>query len=214
VVFEPLAAASVLRHLSEAVSGTALIRKASFLTDMLGSRIASSVVTVQDDGLLPGGVGSRPFDSEGVSSRQTTVIRGGILENYLLDAYSARKLGLRSTANSNREPQGSASVGPSNFFLEPGGATPEEIIGTVKRGLLVSELIGFGVNIVSGDYSQGAAGLWIEDGEPAFPVEEITISGNLKDMLTRIEAVGNDLLVLGEVFSPTLLIGRMVISGS
>ncbi len=214
VVLEPLAAASVLKHLSEAVSGTALMRKASFLTDKLGSRVASSVVTVHDDGLLPGGLGSRPFDSEGVASRRTTVIRDGVLESYLLDAYSARKLGLQSTGNSDREPHGSASVGPSNFFLEPGRHPPEEIIGTVKRGLLVSQLIGFGVNIVSGDYSQGAAGLWIEDGVPAFPVEEITVSGNLKDMLTRIEAVGNDLLVLGEVFSPTVLIGKMVISGS
>ncbi len=214
VVFEPLAAASILKHLSEAVSGTVLMRKASFLTDRLGCRIASSGVTVHDDGLLPGGVGSRPFDSEGVPSRRTTVIRGGILENYLLDAYSARKLGLRSTGNSNREPHGSASVGPTNFFLEPGEVSPEDIVGTVKKGLLVSELIGFGVNIVSGDYSQGAAGLWIENGVPVFPVEEVTISGNLKDMLTRIEAVGNDLLSLGEVFSPTLLIGRMVVSGS
>jgi PmbA protein len=214
VVFEPLAAASLLRHVSDAVSGTALLRKASFLVDKLGSRAASPLVTIYDDALMPGGLGSRPFDAEGVPSQRTTVIREGILEGYLLDAYSARKLGLRSTGNSDRELNGGPSVGPSNFYVKPGESTPGEIVSSIRNGLYVTELIGFGVNVVSGDYSQGAAGLWIENGTPAFPVEEITIAGNLKDMLTRIEGVGNDLLVLGEIFSPTLLIGRMVVSGN
>ncbi len=214
VIFEPLAAASLLEHISAAVSGTSLLRKASFLMGELGRRVASPVVTIYDDALMSGGLGSRPFDAEGVPSRCTTVIRDGILESYLLDAYSARRLGLRSTASSNREPQDGPSAGPSNFYLRPGNVQPAEIISSIKSGLCVTELIGFGANIVSGDYSQGAAGLWIENGAPAFPVEEMTIAGNLKDMLTRIEAVGNDLLVLGEVSAPTLLIGRMVVSGS
>jgi PmbA protein len=137
-----------------------------------------------------------------------------VLESYLLDSYSARKLGMQSTGSSDREPQGGPSAGPSNFYIEPGNLTPEQIIRSISRGLYVTELIGFGVNIVSGNFSQGAAGLWIENGELAFPVEEITIAGNLKDMLTRIEAVGNDLLAMGEVFAPTVLVGRMVISGN
>jgi PmbA protein len=214
VVFEPMAAASVLRHVADAVSGTALTRRASFLMGKLGETVASRLVTIIDDPLLVGAPGSRPFDSEGIPCRTTAVISRGVLESFLLDSYSGRKLGLRPTGNSNREPQGSYAVGPSNFYLEPGSDSPDRIIASVKRGIYVSELIGFGVNIVSGDFSQGAAGGWIEDGAIVFPVEGITIAGNLKDMLTRIEAVGNDLLILGEVFSPTLLIGRMVVSGS
>lgn len=214
VVFDSPASASLLKHVADAVSGTTLMRKASYLAGKLGTRVASQLVTVYDDGLRPNGLGTRPFDAEGVRSRCTTVVNQGILESYLLDSYSARKLGLRTTGNSNREPQAGPSAGPSNFYLAAGNQNPEEIIRSVKKGLFVTELIGFGVDVVSGNFSQGAAGLWIENGEPAFPVEQITIAGNLKDMLTRIEAVGNDLLALGEVFAPTILIGSMTISGN
>lgn len=213
VVFDPLAASTLLKHISEAVSGTALLRKASFLMDRLGKRVASPLITLLDDALLPGGLGSRPFDSEGIHSQTTVVARDGVLESYLLDCYSARKLGLETTANSNRELYGGPSVGPSNFYLKAGSTPPADIIASVPNGLYVTELIGFGANIVSGDYSRGAAGLWIEGGKLAFPVEEITIAGNLKDMLTAVEAVGNDLLVLDEIFAPTVLIGKMVVSG-
>ncbi|MBZ5495299.1 MAG: TldD/PmbA family protein [Acidobacteriia bacterium] len=214
VVFDPLTAAALLRHLADAVSGTALVRKTSFLAGKLGARVASPLVTICDDALLPGGLGSRPFDAEGVPSQTTSVVRAGVLESFLLDSYTARKLGLRSTANSNRPLHGAPAAGPSNFFLEAGTATPDEIIATVKNGLYVTDLIGFGVNLVSGNFSQGAAGIWIDGGRLAFPVEEITVAGNLKDMLTSVEAVGNDLLALGEIFAPTLLIGKMVVSGS
>jgi PmbA protein len=214
VVFDPRTAGTLLKYLADAVAGTALVRKASFLVDQLGARIASPMVTVCDDALLSGGLASRPFDAEGVPSRMTTVIRDGVLESYLLDSYTARKLGLQSTSSSNRPLYGAPAAGPSNFYLKPGGATPEEIIASVNQGLYVTELIGFGVNIVSGNFSQGAVGMWIDGGRLAFPVEEITIAGNLKDMLTSVEAVGNDLLALGEIFAPTLLIGRMVVSGS
>ncbi len=214
VVFDPRTAAALLKHLADAVSGTTLVRKASFLADKLGARVASPLVSIADDALLPYGLGSRPFDSEGVPSQTTRVIRNGMLESYLLDSYAARKLGLRSTANANRPLHGAPAVGPTNFYLHAGQATPEEIIGAVKNGLYVTELIGFGVNIVSGNFSQGAAGLWIEGVRLTFPVEEITIAGNLKDMLTSVEAVGNDLLTLGEIFAPTLLISNMVVSGS
>jgi len=214
VVFDPRTAGTLLKHLADAVSGTALVRKSSFLVDRLGARVASPLVTVCDDPLFPGGLASRPFDAEGIASRTTTVIRDGVLESYLLDTCSARKLGLRSTASSIRPLDGPPAAGPSNFYLKPGTATPEEIVASVRHGLYVTELIGFGVNVVSGNFSQGAVGLWIDGGRLAFPVEEITIAGNLKDMLTSVEAVGNDLLALGETFAPTLLIGRMVVSGS
>jgi PmbA protein len=213
IVLEPLAAASVLKHVSEAVSGTALVRKASFLAGKLGARVAAPFVTIRDDALLEGGPGSRPFDAEGIPSKSTVVIRDGVLESYLLDSYSGRKLGFASTGNSNREPSGGPSVGPTNFFLEAGTASPAEIIATLEKGLIVTELIGFGADIVSGNYSQGASGIWIEDGQPSFPVEEITIAGNLMDMLLGIEAAGNDLRALGEVFAPTILIGKMIVSG-
>jgi PmbA protein len=214
IVFDPVTAAALMKHLAEAASGTALLRKASFLLNRLGTRVAAPLVTVMDDPLLAGGVGSRPFDAEGVPSQTTCVIRDGILESYLLDSYAARKLGLRSTANSNRELHGGPSVGPSNFFLKPGAVSPDQIIASVRRGLYVTELIGFGVDIVSGNYSQGVAGQWIDKGTPAFPVEEVTIAGNLQEMLARIEAVGNDPWILGEIFAPTLLIGKMVVSGN
>jgi len=213
IVLEPLAAASILKNVSEAVSGTAIVRKASFLVGKLGTTVASHLVTIRDDALLEGGPGSRPFDAEGIPSKRTTVVRNGVLESYLLDSYSGRKLGLASTGNSNREPNGGPSVGPSNFFLEGGAVSPAEIIASVKRGLIVTELIGFGADIVSGNYSQGASGIWIEDGQPAFPVEEVTIAGSLTDMLLGIEATGNDLQALGEVFAPTVLIGKMIVSG-
>jgi PmbA protein len=214
VVFDPRTAGALLKHIADAVSGTALVRKASFLMDRLGTRVASPQVNLCDDALMPCGLASRPFDSEGTPSQATAVIREGILENYLLDSYSARKLNLRSTANSNRTLHGTPAAGPTNFYLQAGTAFPEEIIGSVHNGLYVTELSGFGVNIVSGNFSQGVRGIWIEGGRLAFPVEEITIAGNLKDMLTSVEAVGNDLLTLGEIFAPTLLIGSMVVSGS
>jgi PmbA protein len=214
IVLEPLAAAAVLKNISEAVSGTSIVRKASFLISKLGARVASRLVTIRDDALLDGGPGSRPFDAEGIPSQSTVIVREGVLESYLLDSYSGRKLGFRSTGNSNREPNGSPSVGPANFFLEGGSISPGEIIASVKRGLVVTELIGFGADIVSGNYSQGASGIWIENGQPAFPVEEVTIAGNLMDMMLGIEAVGDDLLALGEVFAPTVLIGKMIVSGS
>jgi PmbA protein len=214
VVFDPLSAARVLSHLAEAVSGTALLRKASFLLDKLGTRIAPRGVHIVDDALLQNGLGSRPFDSEGVPSRATRIVDDGILVGYLLDSYSARKLGMQSTASSTREPSGAARVGPSNFFLEPGSLSPEEIIGSVRNGLYVTELIGFGVNIVSGNFSQGATGLWISNGELAYAVEEITVAGNLTEMLLGIEAIGNDPVAVSETFAPTVKIGKMVVRGN
>jgi len=214
VLFDPLASASLLKHIATAASGTALLRKASFLTDRLGCRIASPLVTIVDDAILEGGLGSRAFDCEGVPSRKTVVVRKGVLESYLLDAYAARRLEMHTTGNSDRELQSGPSSGPSNFYIEPGQSSPEDLISSVRKGLLVTELIGFGVDTVSGNYSQGAFGIWIENGCLTYPVEEITIAGNLREMLTSIEAVGNDPERQDEVFAPSLLIGKMVVSGS
>jgi PmbA protein len=214
VAFDPVAAAQLLKYLSDAVSGTAVVRRASFLAGSLGNQVASACVTVIDDGLLPDGLGSRPFDAEGIGSRTTHIIRAGRLESFLLDDYSARKLGLRSTGNSNRDPQGAPSAGPTNFYLQPGIATPTEIIGAMRRGLLVTELLGFGVNIVSGNFSQGAAGFLVENGQLAYPVEEVTVAGSLPEILQAVEMVGNDPVVHGEIFAPTLLVGKMVVSGA
>jgi PmbA protein len=214
VVFEPEVAVSLLRHLAGAVTGQNLYRGNSFLLGRLGDTIASEAVTVVDDGRVRRGHGSRPFDAEGLPTRRTVVIDRGRLASYLLDTYSARRLALASTGNASRSAGEAPSAAATNLFLQAGTHSAAEIIGSVDRGLLVTELIGFGVNPVTGDYSRGAAGLWIEHGEIAHPVEEITIAGNLLDMLRDVEMVGNDLVFRGSVAAPTVKIGRMTIAGA
>nr|MBI3612039.1 TldD/PmbA family protein [Nitrospirota bacterium] len=214
VVFDQEMAGSLLGHLCSAASGYALYKGASFLIGQLGQKLAPDFVTVYDDGLMPGGLGSRPFDGEGLATRKTTVMEKGRLASYLLDSYSGRKLGLASTGNASRGVGESPSVGPTNFYLVPGSKSPTDIIGSVKNGLYITELIGFGVNMVTGDYSRGAAGFWIENGELAYPVEEITIAGNLKRMFADIELVGSDLEFRGRIASPTVKISEMTIAGN
>ena len=214
VVFDQEMAASLLGNLCHAASGYALYKGASFLIGQLGKQLAPDFVTIYDDGRLPSGLGSRPFDGEGLPTRKTTVVERGVLTSYLLDTYSGRKLGLASTGNASRGVGESPSVGPTNFYLVPGTTGPSEIIRSVREGLFVTELIGFGVNMVTGDYSRGAAGFWIEHGELAYPVEEITIAGNLKQMLADIEIVGSDLEFRSRIASPTLKIREMMIAGN
>jgi PmbA protein len=213
VVFDPEMAAGLISHLAGAVSGSAVYKGASFLGDKLGQAIAAPGVTVIDDGLRPRGLGSRPFDGEGVPVRRQAVVEGGMLNTFLLDTYSARKLGQATTGSARRGLGGNPSPGISNFHLVPGTATPEAIIASVENGFYVTELIGFGVNGVTGDYSRGAVGLWIENGELAFPVEEVTISGNLLEMYQGIEMIGNDLNFHRRVAAPTLKVGRMTVAG-
>lgn len=214
VVFDPDMAASLLRAFVGAASGPALYRGASFLIDKLGHQVASPQVTIFDDGLIHGGLGSKPFDGEGLATRRKTVVDKGVLSTYLLDNYSARKLKLEPTGNASRGVGDSPGVSPTNLYLEPGPYTPEAIVGSVKNGLFVTELIGFGVNAVTGDYSRGASGIWIENGELAYPVQEITIAGNLKDMFLSIDMVGNDLSWRSSIASPTLKISELTIAGS
>jgi PmbA protein len=213
VILDPENAASLLSHLASALSGYALYKNASFLTGKLGAKIASDIVAIIDDPTLPGGLGSAPFDGEGLPARRKQVVEKGVLQSYLLDTYSGKKLGLKSTGNGSRSSGSGPGVGVANFHLLPGTDTPEAIIRSVQSGLYVTDLIGFGVNTVTGDYSQGASGFWIENGELAYPVEEITIAGNLKEMLLNIEQVGNDLDPWKRVAAPTIKIAQMTIAG-
>ena len=182
--------------------------------DCLGTTLAPEWVTIIDDGRLADGLGSRPFDGEGVPTRRNIVVERGILKSYLLDTYSGNKLGLPTTGNASRGVGDSPSVGPTNFYLLPGTTSPADMIKSVKEGLYVTELIGFGVNMVTGDYSRGAVGMWIENGEFAYPVEEITIAGNLKDMYRSIEVIGNDLRFRSRVACPTIKVAEMTVAGS
>ena len=213
VVFDSETAASLLRNLSSALSGYSLYKGASFLMGKLDTVIASDLVTVVDDGTIPGALGSRPFDSEGLPTRKKTVVDRGALRSYLLDTYSGKKLGMASTGNASRSVGEPPGVAPTNFYLSPGIHSAEQIIASVKQGFYLTELIGFGVNLVTGDYSRGAVGIWIENGELTYPVEEVTIAGNLKEMLQNIEMVGNDLEMRGRIAAPTIKISQMTVAG-
>ena len=213
VVLDPLAAGSVLGNIFDAVSGDAVYRQSSFLAGKLDEKVAASNITVIDDGTIPGGFGTEPFDGEGVPTQRTAVIENGVLKSYLLNTYTAKKLGLKTTGNASRGLAGTPSIGSGNFFLQKGERTPQQIIGDIKQGLYVVKLIGFGVNMVTGDFSRGASGLWIENGELAYPVEEITVAGNLKNMLNNISEIGNDLEFRGSIACPTLRIDGMMIAG-
>ncbi|NIO10651.1 MAG: TldD/PmbA family protein [Deltaproteobacteria bacterium] len=213
VIFDPETAASLMRHLSRGLSGDALYKGASFLMGKVGHQIASEFVTVMDDGTIPSALGSKPFDGEGLPVKEKRIVDKGVLKSYLLDTYSGKKLGYPSTGNASRSVGDPPGVAPTNFFLSPGSQTPKEIIESVKNGFYVTELIGFGVNMVSGDYSRGASGLWIEDGKITYPVEEVTIAGNLKDIFMNIEMVGNDLDMRYRISSPTVKISRLTVAG-
>jgi PmbA protein len=214
VVFDPETAAEILGTVFGALSGYAVFRNATFLKDRIGQRVASPLVTLVDEGRRPRGFGSRPFDGEGQRTRRNVPLEKGVLRHFLCDSYSARKIGARSTGSARRGIGGGPSVGAGNLYFEPGTTTPDEILGSVDRGLYVTDLIGFGIDLVSGDYSQGAVGHWIEKGRLVHPVHEVTIAGNLKQMLLDVDAVGTDLEWRGSSASPTLRIKRMTVSGS
>jgi len=213
VIFDPLVATSILEHIFEGVNGDSVYRGASFLAGKLSQQIAAAGVTVVDDGTIVGGFGTSPFDGEGVPSRRTVVIENGILASYLLNTYTAKKLGLQTTGNASRGLAGTPGIGPGNYFLQPGLKTPQQVIGGVKEGLYVTEFMGMGVNLVTGDYSRGASGLWISGGELTYPVEEITVAGNLKDMFLNISEVASDLEFRGAVASPTIRIDGLTVGG-
>lgn len=213
IVFENTVSGSLVGHIFEAVNGDSVYRGASYLTDKLGAKIAGDNINVVDDGTLPGLFGTSPCDSEGVASRRTVVVENGVLKSYLLNTYTAKKLGMHTTGNASRGLAGTPGIGPGNFFLQPGTKTFQEIISDIKEGLFVTEFLGFGVNLVTGDFSRGATGLWIENGELTYPVEEITVAGNLKDMFSNISEIGNDLEFRSAIASPTLRIEGMTVAG-
>ena len=214
VIFESRVAAGLLQSLFGCLTGYALYRGGTFLMDRLGDQIASPLVTVIDDGRLPAGLGSKPFDGEGLPTRRNVIVLAGRLERYLYDSYSARKLGAGSSGSATRAPGAPPGVGPTNLWLEPGSGTLEALVADTPRGLLVTELMGMGFNAVTGDYSRGAGGLWIEGGEIAHAVQEVTIAGNLGPMLENVDAVAADLEWRGRVAAPSLRIARMTVAGA
>jgi PmbA protein len=218
VVFSPEIARSIIGNVLAAADGDAVYRSASFFNGMLGKQVAGENITIIDDGtmILPngmGGFGTMPFDGEGLPTRRKAIVERGVLKNYLLNTYTARKLNMHSTGNASRGLAGSAGIGAGNFYLEPGTMTPRELIDEVKRGLYVTETMGFGVNLVTGDYSQGATGIWIENGVFTFPVEEVTIAGNLKEMYRNISGIANNLVFRSAGACPTIRVEGMTIAG-
>lgn len=214
VVFDPDTARSILGMLAGCVMGSSIWRKSSYLIGREGTRVASDLITVVDDPLVKRAPGSRPYDGEGLASRRNVVVEKGVLRTYLCDSYSARKLGRESTGNAGRGGGAGVSCTTTNFMLSPGQATQEEIIADTKRGLYVTEMMGFGFNPVTGDFSRGAGGFWIEDGKLAFPVSEVTISLNLDELLKTIDAVGSDLDLRSSTVAPTLRVARMTVAGA
>lgn len=213
VIFDPRTARSLLSTIGEAASGDSIYRQASYLAGKLGERVASELITIVDDGAMPGGFGSAPFDDEGVKTHRNVIIDRGTLANFLLNSYAGRKLAMASTGNASRGLAGSPGVGAHNFFVQAGEENPEKIIASVQNGFYVTDFMGFGVNVVTGDISHGASGMWIERGELAYPVEEVTVAGNLLDIFRNIVAVGSDLEFRGSMASPTLLVSEMSVAG-
>src|SRR5271163_1024475 len=213
IIFDPMVATSILEHIFEGVNGDSVYRGASFLAGKLGQKIAGPNVTIIDDGTIPGGFGSSPFDGEGVPTRRTVVVENGVLNSYLLNTYTAKKLGLKTTGNASRGLAGTPGIGPGNYFLQPGTRTPKELISEIKEGLYVTEFLGHGASLVTGDYSRGASGMWISGGELAYPVEEITVAGNLKEIFFNITEIGNDLEFRGAMASPTIRIDGLTVGG-
>ncbi len=205
VIFEANMTRSLLSHFISAISGSALYRKASFLLDHLDRKVFSDAVTITEDPHIKRGLGSSAFDLEGVATQPRTLVANGVLKGYVLSSYSARKLGMQTTGNAG---------GVHNLTLQAGSKTLDELIKEMQRGLLVTELIGHGVNNVTGDYSRGAVGYWVESGEIQHPVEEITVAGNLKTMFQKVISIGNDVDQRGNIITPSILIDEMMVAGS
>jgi PmbA protein len=213
IIFDPLTASGFLAGLSYGVNGELAAKNSTFLTGRINEKISSDLLTVWDDALLPRGVGSCLFDAEGIPTQRKKVFEKGVLKTFLHNSYSARKMKTFSTGNASRGYDSLPRISALNFYLENGKSDPKDIIRSVNKGFYVTDLAGFGMNIVTGDYSQMAEGLWIENGELTFPVSQVTIAGTIMDMLKGIEMVGNDLVFRGSISSPTLKFSEMVVSG-
>jgi PmbA protein len=213
VVFAPEAARSLVGQLAGVTSGGAVWRKSTYLAEREGTQVASALVTVVDDPLIPRAPGSRPFDGEGLAARPNTLVSQGVLRTFLCDVYAARKLGRRSTGSAGRGLGGGPHVTTTNLILRPGASDPAEL-ERLDQGLYVTDMMGFGFNAVTGDWSQGANGFWIEKGERVFPVSEITISINFDDLWKGVDGVGRDLDTRSSVQAPTLRVARITVAGT
>jgi len=213
VVYDPRVSSGIVGHFVGAISGSSIARGVSFLKDRMEKQVFSAAINIIDDPHRLRGLRSKPFDGEGVANRRWALIENGVLKTWLLDGASARQLGLQTTGHAARGTGGPPAPSPTNLYMEAGTLSPAELIKDIKQGLYVTELIGMGVNGVTGDYSRGAAGFWIENGEIAFPVSEITIAGNLKDMFLNLTAA-NDLEFRHGTNAPTLRIEGMTVAGA
>ena len=213
VVFEPEAGRAVPGMLFSVANGSSFYRKSSYLLGREGTQVASELVQLEDDPLIPRGPGSRPFDGEGLPTRKNVLIDKGILKTVLCDVYSARKLGRKSTGSAGRGVGGNPSPTTSNLIMRPGKTARDQIIKDTERGLYVTSMMGFGFNPVTGDFSRGASGFWIENGEIGFPVSEVTISANFDDLLKRIDRVGSDLDTRASTQVPTFRVSHMMVAG-
>ncbi|MGI9492487.1 MAG: TldD/PmbA family protein [Geminicoccaceae bacterium] len=212
VVFDPRVSGSIIRHLVGAISGPSVARGTTFLKDKLGEEVFAKEITIVDDPLKPDGLRSRAFDAEGLSTSERKIIDQGRLTTWLLDCASARQLGLESTGHASRSVSSGPSPSPHNLWIEPGPLSPKDLISTIVDGFYVTEMLGMGVNAVTGDYSRGAAGLWIENGELATPVSEVTIAGSLLEMFKNVVAA-NDLQHRFGIDAPTLRIDGLTVAG-
>lgn len=213
VVLDPMMAASFVASVAGAANGDSVFKQASFLASKLGETIAPANVTLVDDGVLPRGLGTGPFDGEGVPTRRTPIVEQGVLKAFLYDAFTARKAKTHSTGNASRGYRTLPHIGTNNLYLEQGTQTPEQIIKQVPNGFYVTAMLGHGANLVTGEYSRGANGLWIENGELTRPVQEVTIAGHMLDMLKGIDAIGNDLTFRGSTGAPTIRFKELTVSG-
>lgn len=213
VVFDARCSASLLSHLAGAINGASIARGTSFLKDRLQEMVFAPEIEIIDDPLRPRGLRSRPFDGEGAAGQRRVMVEGGRLTSWFLDSATARQLKLSSTGHASRGTSSPPSPSPSNLYLAAGAVSAAELIGDIREGLLVTELMGMAVNGITGDYSRGAAGFWIERGEIAFPVSEITVAGNLKDMFRHLRAA-NDLAFKFGIDCPTVRIEGMVVAGA
>jgi len=214
VVYDQVTAGSLIGSIAGAINGDSIFKRSSFLVDKLGEKIAADNVTIVDDGTMARALGSSPFDGEGVPTERRAVIENGVLKSYLYDTYTARKAGTKTTGNAQRGYTSTPSIGTNNFYLAAGKHSPEDIIRSIPDGLYITRMMGFGANTVNGDYSRGASGMWIKDGELAYPVEEMTVAGNMADMLKNIEMIGSDLTFRGSTNSPTIKLSEMTVSGT
>lgn len=213
VIFERRAASELLKNFTMAINGNNIANKISFLRDSMDKQIFSSGVDIVDNPFVVGGVASRPFDGEGIAGKKNILVKDGVLKSWILDLYSAQKLGLQTTGNAVRNVNATLSPGASNLYIKNGNTSPQELIQDVKEGLYVTDLFGFGVNLINGNYSQGACGFWISGSKIAYPVSEVTVAGSLLDIFSNL-SVANDLIFCGAINSPTFKVSEMTVAGN